>query len=406
MRAKQSPCGLRYFAHDPHAPACSTAGESLEHHRLKQALAAGARAAGHRAELEAAGPGGRWRADVLATCPRTGRRTALEAQLSPLIRESAIERTGRYRQEGVEVVWFAIRERLWQAAVPSARVNPDRTAQEWRLDDALYRFTTEECYCDRPCPTGLHSHWAQSALSLPCFLLLLLTHQLHPHPWKTPGAWVPVEDLAAEEAFRAEKNAARVGPALRLRPDLATVMAGFNDLIRPGFDAARATDLLEEMFAELTAAGAHVVTVTYPDIGRIAPLARPMRPRVLDFNAQIRSTAARYPGVTVVDTFPHTFTTDARMWSSDRLHASPLGHARFAAAVAHALNLPGSNETWTLPLPPQPPRTAWQATGTELRWIAGFGGSWIYRRLRGRSSGDGHSARRPELAPVTPQAPG
>jgi hypothetical protein len=98
--------------------------------------------------------------------------------------------------------------------------------------------------------------------------------------------------------------------------------------------------------------------------------------------ARIRAAAARH-GVTVVDTFPHAFTTDARMWSIDRLHARPQGHARFAAAVAHALNLPGSDETWTHPLPLQPPRAPWQAAATELRWIAAFAGPWIHRRIRG-----------------------
>jgi hypothetical protein len=196
----------------------------------------------------------------------------------------------------------------------------------------------------------------------------------------------------------------QLGPALEIRPDLATVMAGMNDLIRPSFNAAEVTTCLEEMFAALTAAGAHVVTVTYPDIGKIAPLARPLLPRALDFNARIRAAAARH-GVTVVDTFPHAFTTDARMWSIDRLHASPQGHARFAAAVAHALNLPGSDETWTHPLPLQPPRAPWQAAATELRWIAAFAGPWIHRRIRGRSSGDGRTAKRPELSPVTLQTP-
>jgi lysophospholipase L1-like esterase len=209
-------------------------------------------------------------------------------------------------------------------------------------------------------------------------------------------------NLAVRGRLTAQVHAEQLGPALRLRPDLATVMAGMNDLIRPGFDATEVAGCLEEMFAALTAAGAHVVTVTYPDIGKIAPLARPLVPRVLDFNAQIRAAAARHK-VTVVDTFSHAFATDARMWSIDRLHASSLGHARIAAAMAHALNLPGSDDTWTLPLPPHP-RTAGQAARAELRWIAAFAGPWIHRRLRGRSSGDGRTAKRLELAPVTPQA--
>jgi lysophospholipase L1-like esterase len=157
-------------------------------------------------------------------------------------------------------------------------------------------------------------------------------------------------NLAVRGRLAAQVRREQLGPALALRPDLATVMAGMNDLIRPGFNASEVTNHLEEIFTALTAAGAHVVTVTFPDITKIAPLARPLLPRVLDFNARIRDASARC-GVTVIDTFPHTVVTDARMWSADRLHASPLGHARFAAAIARTLDLPGSDDTWTLPLP-------------------------------------------------------
>ncbi|MFG3441736.1 SGNH/GDSL hydrolase family protein [Nonomuraea sp. NPDC047897] len=208
-------------------------------------------------------------------------------------------------------------------------------------------------------------------------------------------------NLAVRGRLAAEVRDEQLAPALALRPDLATVMAGMNDLIRPGFDAAKVVGVLEEMFAALSGAGARVVTVTFPDLGKIAPAARPLLPRVLAYNAHVRAAAARH-GVTVVDTFPYAFFTDARMWSTDRLHASPLGHARFAAAVAHTLGLPDSDDTWTLPLPPLPRPTVWRAAVTEARWLAGFAAPWIHRRLRGLSSGDGRTAKRPTLSPVVP----
>lgn len=189
-------------------------------------------------------------------------------------------------------------------------------------------------------------------------------------------------------------------PALALRPDLVTVVAGVNDLLRPRFDAAEVAGHLEEMFAALTAAGAHVATLTFPDVGKIAPLARPLRSRVVDLNACIRAAAARHH-VTVADTDRHAVATDPRLWTADRLHASPLGHERIAAAVAHALHLPGSSDAWTLPLPPLAVATGRQALAAELCWAAAFLGPWLGRRLRGRSSGDGRTAKRPELLPLS-----
>nr|BFE79057.1 SGNH/GDSL hydrolase family protein [Planobispora longispora] len=176
--------------------------------------------------------------------------------------------------------------------------------------------------------------------------------------------------------------------ALELRPDLVTVMAGMNDLIRPGFDAAKVTAALEEMFAALTATGAHVVTVTFPDIGAIAPLARPLVPRVLDLNARIADAAARH-GVTLIDTFPLAFTTDPRMWGSDRLHASPIGHDRIAAAFAHALGLPGSDDTWMAPFPRcPPPRPGGRRRPRRAGWP----------RMRGRGSAAACAAGPPVTA--------
>src|SRR5260370_28283853 len=106
-------------------------------------------------------------------------------------------------------------------------------------------------------------------------------------------------NLAVRGRLAAQVRAGQLGPALELRPDLATVMAGMNDLIRPGFNAAVVTGHLEEMLTALTAAGAHVATVTFPHISKIAPLARPLLPRVVDFNARIRDAPAR-SGVTAI----------------------------------------------------------------------------------------------------------
>jgi len=133
-------------------------------------------------------------------------------------------------------------------------------------------------------------------------------------------------NLAVRGRLAAQVRDTQLGPALELRPDLATVVAGMNDLIRPRFSAAEVTACLEDMFAALTAAGTRVATLTFPDASKIMPIARPLLPRVLDLNARIRDAAARHD-VTVLDGFAYAVTTDLRLWSPDRLHLSPLGHA-------------------------------------------------------------------------------
>ncbi|MFI6512326.1 SGNH/GDSL hydrolase family protein [Streptosporangium sp. NPDC050855] len=216
----------------------------------------------------------------------------------------------------------------------------------------------------------------------------------------TPG--LRYANLAVRGQLAAQVRAGQLPAALALRPDIATVVAGVNDLLRPRFDADEVAAHLEAMFAALTAQGARVATVTFPDITRIIPVARPLSPRVTALNDRIRAAARRH-GVAVADAAHHPAATDPRLWTTDRLHAAPLGHERIAAAIAHALDLPGSDDSWTRPLPPPDSRPSpWDVTTQEIRWAVTFLGPWLGRRLRGRSSGDGRSAKRPHPLPVLP----
>jgi lysophospholipase L1-like esterase len=206
-------------------------------------------------------------------------------------------------------------------------------------------------------------------------------------------------NLAVRGQLTQQIHSEQLPAALRLHPDLATVMAGMNDLLRPNFHAATVADHLEDMYAAFTGIGAHVVTVAFPDPGRLVPAARAISGRTRDLNTRIRAAAARH-GVAVVDLTAYPICSDPRLWSADRLHLNTDGHTRLAAAIAHALDLPGSNTTWMDPLAPQPRPAPWHLAWTELRWATDFVGPWLIRRILGRSSGDGRTAKRPDLTPV------
>ncbi|MCW4355057.1 SGNH/GDSL hydrolase family protein [Hoyosella sp. YIM 151337] len=208
-------------------------------------------------------------------------------------------------------------------------------------------------------------------------------------------------NLAVRGKLASQVRDEQLDPALSLRPDLATVVAGVNDILRPRFDADEVAEHLATMFAALTAQGAVVATLTFPDVARITPLARPLSGRVHALNQHIRGAARRY-GVIVAETSEHEIVTDPRLWCADRLHASPLGHQRIADAVAHALGIPGSDDSWTLPLHPLlPPPAGLRAAWAELNWVVTFFAPWAVRRARGRSSGDLRIPKRPELYRVS-----
>lgn len=192
-------------------------------------------------------------------------------------------------------------------------------------------------------------------------------------------------------------------PALALRPDLATVVAGMNDLLRPRFHPEAFREDLLAMFGELRLQGATVLTFTLPDLTRVAPVARPLRGRLSAMNVLIRESAQR-TGVLLADLALHPVAADPRLWSDDRLHANSLGHARVAEALADALQLPGADPHWTLPLPDASPRPTRARAAAELAWVRGHFAPWVWRHLRRRSSGDGRVAKRPALTPFRPES--
>jgi len=131
--------------------------------------------------------------------------------------------------------------------------------------------------------------------------------------------------------------------AAAMRPDLATVVAGMNDLVRPGFDAFAVGEDVERMQRTLVAGGAKVLTFTLPDLAPVMPMARPLAGRTQALNQALRA-ASRRSGATLVDLGAHPFASDPRLWSHDRFHANALGHERIAAALAHAIAVPGAEE--------------------------------------------------------------
>jgi lysophospholipase L1-like esterase len=191
----------------------------------------------------------------------------------------------------------------------------------------------------------------------------------------------------------------QLAPALALRPDLATVFAGTNDLLRRSYDLDASAGHLEAMLVDLRAAGATVMTFTLPDLSCVSPIARIVRTRLFAYNEAIREVGHR-SGAIVVDIAAEPVALDPRLWSVDRLHASPLGHERIAAALAHALGLGPHDRSWTDPLPPLPRRRPHTRITSEVLWAQRYFTPWVIRRLRGRSSGDGLAAKRPELATV------
>ncbi len=209
-----------------------------------------------------------------------------------------------------------------------------------------------------------------------------------------PGHDVEYANLAIRGRLVRQVVDEQLPVALAAEPDLVSLVAGGNDLLRPGGDPDVLAALIEDAVGTLRAAGAEVLLATGVDV-RQTPVIRRIRGRVAVFNANLWSIAARH-GAVVLDQWGAAWLQDWRMWDADRIHMTTEGHRRVALAAAAVLGVPVADAgDWTTPLPPQPPRPFRTAVSEEAAWVRGFVGPWIGRRLRGTSSGDGRAAKRP-----------
>jgi len=149
----------------------------------------------------------------------------------------------------------------------------------------------------------------------------------------------------------------------------------------------------------LISGGATVLSFTLPDLTPLMPLARLIAPRIAALNRAL-AEASRNTGSILVDFAAQPVATDRRLWSEDRIHANSAGHARIAEALAHALNLPGSNEAWRQPFPTALSQTTLHWCAAEARWMSRHLGPWLWLGLTGKSSADGRAPKRPRLTPL------
>src|SRR5690606_5685467 len=182
--------------------------------------------------------------------------------------------------------------------------------------------------------------------------------------------------------------------AVELRPDLVTLCAGGNDILRPGSDPDTLADAFEGAVRQLRDTGADVVIFTGFDTG-FQPVMRHLRGKIATYNMHLRGIADRYH-CRVVDLWSMKIFQDRRAWSDDRLHLSAEGHRRLALRVCEVMGVP-VDEDWNAPWPQEPPAPWHQARQEDLRWARQHLVPWIHRRLTGRSSGDGVRPKRPNL---------
>lgn len=179
-------------------------------------------------------------------------------------------------------------------------------------------------------------------------------------------------------------------------PDtLISFHAGANDAIRPGYDAAATKKLYQECVRKVAASGAKILLFTVlEDTGNTGKGSQIWKERFHDYNEAIWEVG-REVGATISDANDLDFFKDNRFLAFDRLHLNEDGHWRVSQGVLEVLGMP-YDAAWRTPLPPATP-TPWLRKRVEgVKWFFGFGLPWVWRRIRGVSSGDGRDPKYPQ----------
>ena len=193
----------------------------------------------------------------------------------------------------------------------------------------------------------------------------------------------------ANLAIRSKRVVDVCGPqlsrALELRPDLVSILIGANDLVkrRVAWDAMAAE--IGQAVARIRATGADVLLVTPFLPGNAAA---GLYARRFSAWASILASIAHRQGALLLDTdlFPQLAGRDN--WGEDLVHLSSQGHRFLAYRAGAVLGVPLADELGVLDdALHTTPRTGAGA------WWRRHALPWMWRRLQGRTAGDGRSAK-------------
>jgi lysophospholipase L1-like esterase len=289
-----------------------------------------------------------------------------------------------------------------------------------RLQAGLARKAIGQSPDNPPVADGRYGHFYGEPISIVVFGDSSAAGVGVDAPGQTPGALIaaglaeiagrPVQlAVVAKTAARSNDLADQIRHAADIRPDLALVMVGANDVthrVRP----ATSVRLLAEAVTQIRATGAAVVVCTCPDLGTVEPIPHPLRwiaRRASRRLAAAQTIAAVEAGARTVSLGsilgPEFAAQPGHMFSSDRFHPSSAGYAAAAAAVlpsaASALHLSSAEEDRpealrgdeVLPVS----RAAVEAAGESGTEVVGTQVAGHDRGARGRWAQLRHRRRRP-----------
>lgn len=169
---------------------------------------------------------------------------------------------------------------------------------------------------------------------------------------------------------------------------LVSFHAGANDILRPKYSAEETIATYNkgvEIFAER---GVRLMLFCIlEDFAAGSKTGSALAERFRYFNENVKRIASEV-GAILLDPNPEPFWQDKSFMSWDRLHMNSEGHYRAAQGVLAKLELP-HDPKFREPAVSIQQKSALQNFRENTHWFFAFLLPWIWRRIRGRSSGDG-----------------
>jgi hypothetical protein len=113
--------------------------------------------------------------------------------------------------------------------------------------------------------------------------------------------------------------------------------------------------------------------------------------RMSSFNSIVREVAGKF-NLLVMDASMDPQSANPNLLAFDRLHLNTTGHYRVAQAVLEKIGAP-FDSGWKESVIPSKKKSWVLRKALTLLWFLTFALPWIWRRIRGRSSGDGRSGK-------------
>lgn len=272
-----------------------------------------------------------------------------------------------YFEEATTLHGVDAQARARRATRPEPSV-PARPAQ-WRRYVALGDSLTEGL-CD-PAPDGALRGWADRLA-----LLLSARGELH------------YANLAIRSKRVRDLTQVQLPQALKLRPDLVSILIGANDMVKHHVDISALAAEVESAVAQLRNIGADVLLVTPFLPGQLA--ASIYTRRFAAFATALSGVAAR-TGAILVDTDLYPALAERPHWGEDLVHLSSRGHRFLSYRAGEILGVPDAEALGAL----DAAMHEHEPITTGAWWLT-HALPWVWRRLHGKTAGDGRSAKHDE----------